>query len=188
MKRTYLSGVAVAMTLVAGGHAHAEGPEPQNLLAMIEYIEFITQNSSLDYAGEDLPAVTVVPENEMQLLFRSSATAISTKEDDRSFARVSALYDRAANRIFLADVGPIAGPGLFHELVHFLQAVNGKDDMFKNHRACLEAEAYDLQAIWQTEHGIDLASKPEYGFVMTLYGACNDADFSWIDSAYAHVD
>ena len=178
MKRTYLSGITVAMALVAGRHALAEGPETQQMLTIIEYIEFITENSSLEYAGQDLPHVTVVSEDDLQLLFRSSEAEVSADEDDRSFALVSAFYDRSANRIFLADVNTIAGPGLFHELVHFLQAINDKDDVFASHRACLEAEAYDLQAIWQTEQGIDLASKPEYGFVMTLYGACNDADFS----------
>ena len=178
MKRKYLSGVTVAMALVAGHSALAEGPETQKLLAMIEYIEFITQNSSLEYAGQDLPDVTVVSENELQLLFRSSEAEVSANEHDRSFAPVSAFYDRSANTIFLADVNSIARPGLFHELVHFLQAINDKDEMFTSHRACLEAEAYELQAIWQTEQGIDLASKPEYGFVMTLYGAWNDADFS----------
>ena len=71
---------------------------------------------------------------------------------------------------------------MFHELVHFLQGINGKDDMFLAHRVCLEAEAYDLQATWQTVTGIDPASKPTYGFVTMLYGVCNDADFSWIES------
>jgi hypothetical protein len=183
MKRTYLSGVTVAMALVAGRNALAEGPETQQMLTIMEYIEFITQNSSLEYAGQDLPHVTVVPEDELQLLFRSSEAEVSAKEDDRSFGLVSAYYDRSANRIFLVDVNTIAGLGLFHELVHFLQAINDKDDMFASHRACLEAEAYELQAVWQAEKGIDLASKPEYGFVMTLYGVCNDADFSWTASA-----
>jgi hypothetical protein len=178
MKRTYLSGITAAMALVAGPHALAEGPETQHMLTIIEYIEFITQNSSLEYAGQDLPQVTVVSGDELQLLFRSSMVEVSANEDERSFGLVSAYYDRSANRIFLADVNTVAGPGLFHELVHFLQAINDKDDLFASHRACLEAEAYDLQAIWQTEQGIDLASKPTYGFVMTLYGACNDADFS----------
>ena len=183
MKRSYLSGITVAMALVVGRHALAEGPETQEMSTIAEYVEFITQNSSLEYAGQDLPHVTVLSEDELQLLFRSSEAEVSAKEDDRSFGLVSAYYDRSANRIFLADVNTIAGPGLFHELVHFLQAINDKDDMFASHRACLEAEAYDLQAVWQTEQGIDLASKPEYGFVMTLYGACNDADFSWTASA-----
>ena len=187
MKRTYLSGVTVAMALVAGRHALAEGPEIQQMSTLIEYIEFITQNSSLEYAGQDLPHVTVLSEDELQLLFRSSEAEVSAKDDDRSFGLVSAYYDRSANQIFLANVTTIAGPGLFHELVHFLQAINDKDDVFASHRACLEAEAYDLQAIWQTEQGVDLASKPEYGFLMTLYGACNDADFSWINSPYTHA-
>jgi hypothetical protein len=183
MKRTYLSGVTVGMGLVAGHHALAGGPETQQML-MREYIEFITQNSSLEYAGQDLPHLMVVSEDEIQLLFRSSEGEVSSNKDRRHSALVSAIYDPSANRIFLADLNTIAGPGLFHELVHFLQAINDKDDVFASRRACLEAEAYELQAIWQTERGIDLATKPEYGFVMTLYGACNDADFSWTDSAY----
>jgi hypothetical protein len=188
MKRRYLSGVIIAMALVAGRYALAEGPETNKILAMKGYIEFITQNSSLKYAGQDLPDVTVVSENELQLLFRSSETGVTTNDDDGSLPLVSAFYDRSENKIFLADVNSIAEPSLFHELVHYLQAINDKGDMFASHRACLEAEAYELQAIWQTEQGIDLASKPEYGFVMTLYGACNDADFSWIDSTYTKTE
>jgi len=187
MKRRYLAGIAVALALVAGNYALAESRDTQKMSAMIGYINFITQNSSLEYAGQDLPVVTVVSENELQLLVRSSEASLSANPDHRSFALVSALYDRSENKIFLADVNSIAGPGLFHELVHFLQAINGKGDMFTSHRACLEAEAYELQAIWQTQQGIDLASKPEYGFVMTLYGACNDADFSWVDNAYTNA-
>jgi len=186
MKRTCLSGVTVALAFAAGGSALADGPETQKMLAMIRNIEFITQNSSLEYAGQDLPDVIIVSERELQSRFRSSKAKTIATDGDRSFALVSALYDRSGNRIFLADVNSITGPGLFHELVHFLQDINDKDAMFASRRVCLEAEAYELQAIWQTEHGIDLASKPEYGFVMTLYGACNDADFSWIDRTYRH--
>jgi hypothetical protein len=185
MNRAYLSGLTVVMALTAGGCALAGGPKTQIMQAMIRDIEFIIQNSSLEYAGEDLPEVTVVSDEELQRLFRSSETHVSAKRDDRSLDLVSALYDRFENRIFLADVNAISGPGLFHELVHYLQDINGEEDMFTDHSVCLEAEAYDLQANWQTDQGIDLASKPGYGFVMTLYGVCNDADFSWIDSTYS---
>lgn len=174
MKCTYLSGFTVAVALVVGNCALAEDPETQELLAMIRGIEFITQNSSLEYAGQPLPRVAIVTENELQLRLRAA-------EEEHSFGRVSALYDRDANQIFLADANAIPGPGLFHELVHFLQNINNRDDMFLSRRVCLEAEAYELQAIWQTEQGIDPASRPEYGLVTTLYGVCNDADFSWID-------
>jgi hypothetical protein len=184
MNRVYLSGLTVAMALTSAGCALAEGPETQIVQAMIRDIEFITQNSSLEYGGEHLPEVTVVSEEELQRLFRSSETNASAKKDGRSFALVSALYDRYENRIFLSDLNAIAGPGLFHELVHYLQDINGKEDMFKDHAICLEAEAYDLQAAWQTEQGIDPASKPDYGFITTLYGICNDADFSWIETAF----
>src|SRR4029078_5976844 len=110
--------------------AFAEGPETQAMLAMIRDIEFITQNSSLGYAGEDLPEVTIVSAIELQMRFRST-------EAEGSAALVSALYDRSMNKIYLADVNSIAGPGLFHELVHFLQDINGKNEMFTFRRACL---------------------------------------------------
>lgn len=186
MKRTHHSGVTIAITLVTAGQALADGPETQKMQAMIADIEFITQNSLLEYAGQTLPDVTVVTENELQLQFRASEAPVLALGDDHSFGRVSAFYDRYANKVFLSDVSSFTGPGLLHELVHFLQEVNGKDDMIVSYPVCLEAEAYDLQALWQAEHGIDLDSKPDYGFVMTLYGVCNDADFSWVDSAFQH--
>ncbi len=184
MKHAYLAGATVAVALAAGRQALADDLEARKMLAMIADIDFITQNSSLDYSGETLPLVTIVSENELQLRFHASEGPVPANKGGHSRGRVAAFYDRDANQIFLSDVNSITGPGLFHELVHFLQDVNGKDDMFVSHPVCLEAEAYDLQAIWQAEQGIDLASKPDYGFVTTLYGVCNDADFSWIDSAY----
>lgn len=184
MNGPFLSGLTAALALISGGLARAEDPETKVMLAMVRNIEFITQNSSLGYAGEDLPEVTVVSDAELQRLFRSSETHVSAKKADGSLALVSALYDRSENRIFLTDMNAIAGPGLFHELVHYLQDINGKEDMFAAHGMCLEAEAYDLQAIWQTEKGIDPAATPEYGFVMTLYGVCNDAEFSWVGTTY----
>lgn len=184
MKPAYPAVVTAAVALVVAGQAFAEGPETRTMRAMIAGIEFVTQNSTLVYAGEGLPVVTVVGEHELQLRFRASETPAPASKSGRSGGRVSAFFDRHANRIFLADASAVTGPGLVHELVHFLQALNGKDDMFVSHPVCLEAEAYDLQAIWQIEHAIDLASKPDYGFIMTLHGICNDADFSWIDSVY----
>jgi hypothetical protein len=183
MKRACLSGIAFSGALVAGGCALAEDAESLFTRAMIRNIAFITGNSSLGYAGEALPEVTVLSDAELQRLHRLSETRVFA-DGTQAFARVSALYDRVENRIFLADVNAIDGPGLLHEMVHFLQNINGRDDMFRDHGVCLEAEAYDLQAIWQAEHRIDLASMPGYGFVMTLYGVCNDADFSWRKGAF----
>lgn len=160
-----------------------DGHETRTMKAMIRGIEFITQNSALEYAGEALPDVTLITEEELQLRSHSPQALIAAAKEDRPLDRVSAFYDQEANQIFLAAPNSIDGPTLIHELVHFLQNINGKNDTFADHRICLEADAYDLQAAWQTEQGVDLARKPDYGFLMTLYGACNDADFSWAKSA-----
>lgn len=168
--------------------AALDGLETRTIKAMIQGIEFITQNSTLEYAGEALPDVTVVTEGELQLRSYSPEALIAATKEDRTLDRVSAFYDQEANQIFLADPNSIEGPTLIHELVHFLQNTNRRDDTFADHRICLEAEAYDLQSAWQTEQGVDLARKPDYGFLMTLYGACNDADFSWARSADIRPD
>ncbi len=165
-----------------------DGPETRTMKAMIRGIEFITQNSTLEYAGEALPDVIVVTEGQLQLRAYSPEVLIAATKEDRPLGRVSAFYDQEANQIFLADPNSIEGPTLIHELVHFLQNINSKNDTFADHRMCLEAEAYDLQSAWQTEQGVDLARKPDYGFLMTLYGACNDADFSWVKSADIRPD
>lgn len=161
----------------------SDGLETRTMKAMIRDIEFITQNSTLEYSGQALPDVVVVTESELQLRSHSPEAQIAANEEARPFDRVSAFYDRECNQIFLADLDSIDGPSLLHELVHFLQNINGKNKTFADHRICLEAEAYDLQAAWQIEQGVDLAQKPDYGLLMTLYGACNDSDFSWVDSA-----
>lgn len=188
MKPTYFTGEILAMALGAGGSALAEGRETEKMRAMIAGIEFITQNSSLEYAGQALPGVTIVAEEELRLRFNAAAGHVISANDRQSFDRVSAFYDRDTNEIYLADADWIVGPDLLHELVHFMQDINGKDDLFVSRQVCLEAEAYELQAIWQSEQDIEPASKPEYGFVTMLYGVCNDADFSWIDSAYTNSD
>ncbi len=165
-----------------------DGPDTRTMKAMIRGIEFITQNSTLEYAGEALPDVIVVTEGQLQLRAYSPEVLIAATKEDRPLGRVSAFYDQEANQIFLADPNSIEGPTLIHELVHFLQNINSKNDTFADHRMWLEAEAYDLQSAWQTEQGVDLARKPDYGFLMTLYGACNDADFSWVKSADIRPD
>ena len=186
MKRIFLSGATLAIGLMTGHQALGDNSETQEMHAMIAGIEFIIRNSKLEYAGQTLPDVTVLSEKELQLRFIASGTSVHASGRDQSGGRVAAFFDRHANQIFLSEVKSLTGPGLVHELVHFLQNVNGKGDMFVSHSTCLEAEAYELQALWQAETGIDLASMPDYGFIMTLNGICNDAGFSWIDDAQQH--
>jgi hypothetical protein len=165
-----------------------DAAESQMMKAVIADIEFISEYSSLGYAGQALPEVTVVTENELQLRYHSPEALVRAMEEGRPASRVSAFYDREANKIFLTDMNATQGPALFHEVVHYLQDINGKDELFADHMVCLEAEAYDLQAFWQTQKKIDVALKPDYGFVMTLQGACNDASFSWVPGNDPHTE
>lgn len=177
--RTKTAGGAWGLNLYRGASGGAYGPEeglrigaaaPLLRRLAIRGIEFITMNSTLEYAGQALPDMTIVTEHELQLRLHSPETEAAAEEDGRALGRVSAFYDREANRIFLDDPATIEGASLLHELVHFLQNINGTNETFDDHRICLEAEAYDIQSAWQTELGVDLARKPDYGFVMTLYG------------------
>jgi pSer/pThr/pTyr-binding forkhead associated (FHA) protein len=80
-----------------------------------------------------LPDVIVVTENEIQLRYYSTEALVSAEQGGRVLGRVAALFDREANTIFLADLRSKDGTGLLHELVHYLQDINGKDDMFADH-------------------------------------------------------
>jgi hypothetical protein len=155
------------------------GADDEATAAMNAAIAYITDASTLVYNGEVLPEVTIVSSAKLQLLAYAPETLMKAEHEGRDLPVVSAFYDVETKEIFLADHNDINGAALLHEMVHYLQDVNGKTDMFANHEVCLEADAYDIQALWQHETQTDIETMPTYGYVMMLYAVCNDADFSW---------
>lgn len=111
---------------------------------MLDMIRYIESNSTYTYNDEHLPSIQIRTVEELC----KSVYPINAFENDCS---VVGYYDESLNAIFIADEsGPymvserFIETVLFHELVHFLQYVNGAYDAVECKKA-LEKDAYLLQ-------------------------------------------
>jgi hypothetical protein len=152
--------------------------DPAIVIDMLEHIEFITKWTVLKYNGEQLPDVHFVDSDQLQLLYYTQEMLLNFERTGMAVPLVAAFYDINQNEIVLTNnYDKATDTSLFHELVHYLQMINGKSDMFINNMICLEAEAYDLQSFWQQQTSTALETAPQYGYIMTLYSVCNGPSF-----------
>ena len=115
---------------------------------ILKYIDWIVENSELEYSGQPLPTVSTMSFEQMMRM----AYTDEVYESGRELAPVSAIYDHHNNQIVVPDTTDIFAyinhQILVHELVHYLQDINGiTDDCLGR----LEFPAYELQAKWQDE-------------------------------------
>lgn len=126
---------------------------------ILNYVNWITENSILEYNGEDFPEIVKIPKSEMAILYygldpnpdNHSKLEKEVVED----SKVAALYNNQINTMYFQPDFSVRDWEtthiLVHELVHFLQKTSGMYDG----DPCipkLEAMAYVIQAIWQLEH------------------------------------
>tara|TARA_B100000575_G_C22936621_1_gene542428 strand:+ start:177 stop:803 length:627 start_codon:yes stop_codon:yes gene_type:complete len=123
---------------------------------IIDMIKFIEDNSNLKYDDSDLPDVVV--QNAEQIC--TGAYLKPMKECD-----IAGFYDDEQNIIYIRD-GPtryMVEDGFFetvliHELVHFLQKINGVYEIVEC-KANLEADAFRIQDDYIDSVGIDETNK-----------------------------
>lgn len=135
---------------------------------MLDMIEFIEQNSKYEYNGEKLPYIQIRTNDELCRSIFEPEVYERVKED----CTVAGYYDHNTNAIFIADAPAkyMVEEGfieivLLHELVHFLQLMNGEYDKV----ACkneLEADAYILQRKYVDHMGYPEEQKPDPLFAM----------------------
>ena len=110
------------------------------MLAMIDYI---TRNSKYEYKDQTLPSVAIKTTEQMcKDLFLDEVP---------DPCHIAGYFEHEANRIFIADkpLESMNGKGfydsvLIHELVHFLQYVNGEYKKVSCRRE-LERDAFKIQ-------------------------------------------
>ena len=100
-------------------------PASADEVKMLKLIDFITSNSKYEYIDQDLPTVAIKTTEQM------CNEIYITRKPDPCF--VAGYFDHENNSIFIADKAPdtMVDEGfydtvLLHELVHFLQHVNGE--------------------------------------------------------------
>jgi len=149
----------------------------QTKSTMIEHIEWITENTSLEYNGETLPTVERRTADDMAAMFYGlDEDPNNHSENDRKVVKnsnVGALYNFRTNTLYFKpdfrfddwETTHI----LVHELVHFLQMTNNRygDDPCMPR---LEGYAYMIQTQWQEEHNHP-ADIPNGLRIMTLIAA-----------------
>ena len=129
----------------------------------IEMIRFIEKNSNLDYDGSPLPDVVIQREDEIcSVLYEKPMLECD----------IAGYYNDDTNIIYIRD-GPtqhMVDDGfyetvLIHELVHFLQKINGVYETVEC-RAQLEADAFKIQDLYIDTVGIDENNKNDPLFAM----------------------
>jgi len=115
------------------------------------HIEWITQNSELTYHGEPLPTMYLVSDEE--LWYTVYGRARTDAERESNFA-VNAIYDHTTRSVLVPEsydlMDGTTAHFLVHELVHYLQDINGVLDT-----ECVsnnEALAYDLHHDWMEQY------------------------------------
>lgn len=139
---------------------------------LMPYIEWITENSELEYNGEPLPGVVTMDYALLEVLTYGDQTVAQAERDGRDLPQVHGIYRHDTNNLVLPDTSDPwqEEEVLVHELVHYLQYLNREPP------DCVqewERQAYELHWQWVQEHDYD-AEEPNWLFVFMLQMSCRD--------------
>lgn len=140
---------------------------------MLGYIDWIVSNSDFEYTGEELPIIATITSDEMQILAYGKDTVERAANGEFVLDIIIALYHDEIDTIIVNEDFDIEKFEhhhiLVHELVHYLQDINGiTDNCIQN----LEPIAYELQDKWQTEVNHP-GPKVNWLFVAFVNAHCN---------------
>lgn len=142
------------------------------------YIQWIVDHSELEYNGEPLPTIRVVTEQQIVIMAYGEETVTTANNRGRSLPGIVALYDHEFNQLIVPDTLDLADWNnhhvIVHELVHYLQDINGYYQLpeFVVCRVGLEELAYNLHVQWMDE--VDHpAQRPDGLFLALLLSSCS---------------
>lgn len=146
---------------------------------MLQMIAYITSNSDYSYNNEKLPFIEIRTTDELCRAVYSPDLYETIKDQ----CTVSGYYNENLNTIFIADE---SGPNmveerfletvLFHELVHFLQYINGSYETAECPNA-LEKDAYLLQDQFVQDMNYPEEQRPDKFFAM-IVSTCFHGNFA----------
>lgn len=161
-----LAPAITALTLVANP---ASATSTEIVLDMINYIE---QNSTYEYGGQRLPFIEI---REPEVIYEG-LMGEPMPEDSSIFP--AGYFDHNMNTIYISsEPGPyMVDDGfievvLFHELVHYMQLINGAYETAECKNA-LERDAYKLQVEYIDHMGFPEEQKPD-PFFAAIVSMCN---------------
>lgn len=144
-----------------------------------KYINWLVTNSDFEYNGEELPTLKKIPKDWMEVYAYGSDAVAESDQNGTSLPSVIAVYNHKTNEIVVDKKFQIEDFTkhhiIVHELVHYLQWINGNYDTeeAQDCATSLEPIAYELHVKWMDE--VDHpAEKPNELFLFFLEGACDE--------------
>ncbi len=127
------------------------------------YIDFIVEWTSHKYQGEELPQIQFEDHGLVQVFAYGDLEYAQAEAQGKKLNTVSAVYDASRKTIYVSntikDNQQELELALVHELVHYLQEINGYTASLNGHLECTESDAYDIQMLWQILiHKVDVKS------------------------------
>ena len=134
-----------------------------------KFINFIVDNTELEYNGEPVPSIHFATHEEMCAVLYT---------DPPSDCNIAGYYNDDLNQIWIATspTKHMVAEGfqdvvLVHELVHFLQKINGVYETIECRKA-LERDAFAIQEQFVDEAGLPERQKPDPLFSL-IVSACH---------------
>lgn len=126
------------------------------------YIDFIVEWTSHKYNGEPLPKIKTIQHELVQIFAYGDFEYAQAEGKGIKLPNVNAIYDKDRKTIYISDRldmnDPMTEVTFVHEMVHYLQDINGYTDSLNGRLACTESEAYDVQMVWQKIYNVDVES------------------------------
>ena len=144
-----------------------------------KYVTWIVNNSEFKYNGEALPTIKKIPKDWLEIYAYGEQKVADAERKGKDLANIHALYDEKSNEIILPEDFDLDDFSkhhiLVHELVHYLQDINGDYDteQAKHCIQSLEPIAYELHTKWMDEVNHP-ANRPNALFVALITMPCRD--------------
>lgn len=146
---------------------------------MQSYVDWLDENTQLEYNGEPLPTVEYLSQDMLQILHYGDEQVAQAEYHGHQLFDILGLYNQETNVIMVPNGTDIDSseyaPIMVHELTHFLQSVNGKYEETDCYPS-LEPPAYRAQWDWIQAHNHD-GEEPNWLWVMLLDMRCRNPHF-----------
>lgn len=131
---------------------------------LMPYIDFILEWTTYKYEGEKLPKIKIEDHGLVQVFAYGDLEYAQSEAQGKKLNTVLAVYDDQRKTIYISDTIKDNKQkyelALVHELVHYLQDINGYTALLNGHLQCTESEAYDIQMLWKILiHKVDVKDK-----------------------------
>lgn len=141
------------------------------------YIQWIVNNSNLEYNNETLPGVRYVSADELLIIAYGSDSVQQAVDTGVELPNIIALYDHNHDTLIVRNTLDLDNWEnhhiIVHELVHYLQDINGHYQLHE-YRVCqqkLEKLAYTLHIKWMDEHNHP-GQRPNALFLHMMFSNC----------------